>query len=42
LARSEAGKNWEASKASFAARAIDSVSPMRLSRDDETVGTVRM
>ena len=30
--RSDEGRSWEASNASFAARAIDSVSPMRLSR----------
>ena len=30
--RSEAGRSWEASNASFAARAIDSVSPMGLRR----------
>lgn len=29
LVRSEAGISWEASNASLAARAIDSVSPMR-------------
>lgn len=46
LVRSEAGRSWEASNASFAARAIDSVSPMRLSTQmtlsERSVGNSRV
>jgi hypothetical protein len=46
LVRSEAGRSWEASNASFATRAIDSVSPMRLSTlmnlSKRSVGNLRV
>ena len=44
--RSEGGRSWEASNASFAARAINSVSPMRISTlmtlPEQSVGNSRV